>query len=106
MANFIELDNKIRNELQCKTNEYGSVKAVKINNETEYQFLKEWHAAGSSSCLRSIRLEEIKGNYEGPDWYFPKSSNEDMGGWHIYEYWIESLKGIKRDFEVFCKDYE
>ena len=108
MRHYLEINKKLHEMLEVKENKYGSGEAVKINNYEEFELFREWErVAYSPGCggWRSIEID-VKGEYNGPDWYFPMHSSEDLGGAHLDSYWIESLGERKNRFRKFCERFE
>lgn len=96
---------QVRADTKVKEDKYGDIKAAKVKNEQDYELLKRyWTLACAPACFPQDI--DVKGEYEGPDWYFFMKSSVDMGGWHLDEYWLESLGYKKKVFEEFCREYE
>lgn len=95
-------------KLEVKESEYGRVESAKINNCEEFELLREWEkVAYSPRCGGWCSIEiDVKGEYNGPDWYFPMHCSEDLGGAHLDSYWIESLSERKDKFRKFCERFE
>lgn len=102
---FWQTDDILRRDYEIKTDSINMIKAVKIHNEDEFNFLKQWTKEAKSSCGDRCEIK-VEGMYEGPDWYFPESSHIDMGGWHEDKYWIESLGYKKLKFIRFCEEHD
>ena len=105
MFNYQEIGITLKNrDVIVKENEWGYLTAVKVFCEEDYQLLKLYYAEAKSSCWSRISIDEIAGEYEGPDWYFLEGRPADREGPSTYR--LESLSFKKRKFKEFCMQYD
>jgi len=101
--NYMELEQKIKNELIYRTRKVNGIhdviEGIFAHNEDEYELIKEYYRVGKSTGSYGTKAI-IDGVFEGPDFYFLKElTMENL-------YWLESLSSRIEGFYRFCDKYD
>lgn len=108
--NYVELEQKVKNELIYRTRKVNGIhdviEGIFAHNEDEYELIKEFYRVGNSTgCYGAKAI--VDGVFEGPDFYFLKELTMEYGmGAKENLYWLESLSSRIEGFYRFCDKYD
>lgn len=99
MFRYEAIGEELKAQTQVKTTDYDYINAAKITTPALYTMLKCYYSAA-----KNINCGDIKGEYEGEDWYFFEGHCGDQFGPSTYH--LESLTHKKNQFAQFCAQFD